>query len=57
MKKSVPFADETRIVGLMDEDVADETARGSEPDPAATTDVVAVIAALQGELGEGGAVP
>lgn len=57
VKTSVSFADEARVIGLVDVDVADEPACGPESDPTATAGLVAVVGALPGELGTGGTVP
>ena len=43
MKKSVSFADEARVISLVDDDVSNEPAGGPEGAPTATADLGTVV--------------
>ena len=53
LKKSFAFADEARIIAVVDIEVANETACSTEHDPSAPARWVVVVGAFPGEFGTG----
>jgi len=53
LKKSLAFADEARVVAVVDVEVADETTGRADGRPSATAGGIVLVIAFPGELGAG----